>query len=341
MTFPMRKGSLPGSKRRRGATLAPLLLLAAYAFAHGAATAQSYPDRPVRLVVGLAPGGTQDVIARTVAKQLAVRLGQAVIVDNRDGANGIIAATIVAKAAPDGYTLLHSASAFIINPSIVRKLPYDVFRDFVPVTIVASGVGYLLIVHPSVPAHNLKEFLALARDKNSKLAYGSAGVGNNLHLAAEYFNLRAGTHLMHVPYKGGAPAVTALLGGDIQAMFVPPTVAVVQQLKAGRLRALAFTGSARWPLLPDVPTIAEAAIPGYQVSGTWHGWLAPANTPHAIVTRLETEARAALQVPAIHESIVAGGYDPVGSTSAEFAKIMRTEYAQFAEAVRAAGIKPE
>jgi tripartite-type tricarboxylate transporter receptor subunit TctC len=309
------------------------------AFACGAVQAQPYPNRPIRLVVGLAPGGTQDFIARTVSRPLAAALGQNVVVDNRDGAAGIIAADLVAKASPDGYTLLHTASAIVINPSIYKKLPFDVFRDFAPVSIVASGVGYLLVVNPTVSAKSLKEFIAQARD--GKLAYGSAGIGNNTHLAGEFFNMRTGAKLLHVPYKGGAPALNGLIAGEVQAMFIPPTATVVQHLKTARIRAVAFTGITRWAHLPDVPTVAEAAVPKFQVSGTWHGWLAPANTPKAIIARLQTETQKALQIVGVRDALIAGGYQPVGSSADDMARTLRAEFSEFAEIVRAAKIKLE
>jgi len=320
--------------------IAVALALVALVAAHGTA-AQAYPHRPLRLVVGLAPGGTQDLIARAVSRQLGAQLGQNVVIDNREGATGIIATDLIAKAAPDGYTLLHASSDFVINPLIHRKLPYDIYRDFAPVTIVVRGVGYLMLVHPSVPAQSLKDFIALAKSPNSRLTYGSGGIGNNLHLAGELFNMHAGTKLTHVPYKGGAPAVNALIAGEIQSLFVPPTPTVLQQLKAGKLRTLAFTGASRWLFLPDVPTMIEAGIPNFVYSGAWHGWLAPAHTSKDIIAKLQTETHKALQEPKVREPVIAAGYDPVGSTSEEFRAAIRTESEKFAEVMRAAGIKPE
>lgn len=317
-----------------------LALAALEFFSWSGAWGQGYPNRPIRLVVTFSAGGTPDAIARTVAKQLESQLGQSIVVDNRDGANGIIGTEIVARAAPDGHTLLHVTASFVINARIRRKLPYDIYRDFAPVTNLCLGDGYLLLINPAVPARTLKEFIVLAKNKDNPLAYGSPGVGNTLHLAAELFNVRAGTNLMHVPYKGVAPSLNALLGGEVQAMFVPPTV-VVQHIKVGKLRALGFTGASRWPVLPDVPTIAEAGVPGFRITGAWHGWFAPANTPQAIIAKLQTEVHKALQVPKIREFLVNGGYEPDGRSPEEFGKFVRAEAERYAEAVRAAKIKPE
>ena len=306
-----------------------------------AQAAEQYPTRPIRLIVGLAAGGTQDLIARTASRQVATQLGQNIVIDNRDGATGIIATDLVAKAAPDGYTLLHASSDFVINTLMHRNLPYDIHRDFAPVTIVVYGVGYLMLVHPSVTAVNVREFIALAKNPNSRMTFGSGGIGNNLHLAGELFNMRTGARLTHVPYKGGAPAVNALIAGEIQSLFVPPTPTVLQQLKTGRLKALAFTGAARWALLPEVPTLVESGLKDFVYSGAWHGWLAPARTPKEIIARLQTETQKAMQDPRVREPLIAAGYEPVGSSTADFASAIKTDVQKTAEVMRAAGIKRE
>lgn len=303
--------------------------------------ADTYPARPIRLIVGLAPGGTQDLIARTASRQVAAQMGQNFVIDNRDGATGIIATDLVAKAAPDGYTLLHASSDFVINTLMHRNLPYDIYRDFAPVTIVVNGVGYLMLVHPAVAAQNVKEFVALAKKPDSRLTFGSGGIGNNLHLAGELFNMRAGMRLTHVPYKGGAPAVNALIAGEIQSLFVPPTPTVLQQLKTGRLRAIAFTGARRWALLPEVPTMVEGGIADFVYSGAWHGWLAPAKTPKEIIARLQAETQKAMQEPRVREPLIAAGYDPAGSSTAEFVRVIKSDAQKTAELMRAAGIKQE
>ena len=322
--------------RNKRLWLALALLLAVPAHA-----ADSYPTRPIRLIVGLAPGGTQDLIARTASRQVATQLGQNIVIDNRDGATGIIATDLVAKAAPDGYTLLHASSDFVINTLMHRKLPYDIDRDFAPVTIVVYGVGYLMLAHPSVPAANVREFIALAKNPNSRMTFGSGGIGNNLHLAGELFNMRTGARLTHVPYKGGAPAVNALIAGEIQSLFVPPTPTVLQQLKVGRLKALGFTGAARWALLPEVPTLVESGLADFVYSGAWHGWLAPAKTPKEIVARLQMETQKAMQEPKVREPLIAAGYEPAGSSTIDFVRAIKTDTRKTAEVMRAAGIKRE
>jgi tripartite-type tricarboxylate transporter receptor subunit TctC len=299
------------------------------------ACAQAYPNRPIRLVTPFPAGGTAEVIARTIAVQMESQLGQPIVVDSRGGANGIIGTEIVARAAPDGYTLLHVTASFVINPHVYRKLPYDVERDFTPVTNVILGTGYLLLVHPQVPARSLQEFIALAK-KDSRLSYGSPGIGNTLHLAAEFFNVRAGTKLVHVPYKGVAPAMNAVMGGEVQAIFMPATIAV-PMVKAGKLRALAFTASKRLPELPDVPTTTEGGLE-LPLPGAWHGWFAPAHTPAAIVSRIQTEANKALHTPKVRDYIVAGGYEPDGRSPEEFQQFVKLELARYGEMVRAAKI---
>jgi len=328
---------LPERCRSFVIALALLTLLAPLA----SAAADTYPARPIRLIVGLAPGGTQDLIARTASRQVSAQLGQNIVIDNRDGATGIIATDLVAKAVPDGYTLLHASSDFVINALMHRTLPYDIYRDFAPVTIVASGVGYLMLVHPSVVAPNLRDFVALARNPASRLTFGSGGIGNNLHLAGELFNMRTGARLTHVPYKGGAPAVNALIAGEIQSLFVPPTPTVLQQLKVGRLKALAFTGASRWALLPELPTMLEGGVADFVYSGAWHGWLAPARTPKEVIARLQAETQKAMQEPKVRESLIAAGYDPVGGASADFARAIKADSQKTAEVMRVAGIKRE
>ena len=299
------------------------------------AQADTYPVRPIRLVAPFPAGGTADAIARIVANEVAVGLGQSFVIDNRSGANGIIGTDIVAKAPPDGYTLLHVTGSFVINPSIYRKLPYDIFRDFTPVTNVVLGTGYLLLLNPSVPASSVKELIALA--KNQKLTYSSPGVGNTLHLAAELFNVRAGVKLTHVPYKGVAPAMNAVMSGEVQVTFMPPTVAV-QQVKAGKLKAIAFTGASRWSVMPELPTMTESGVKNMELTGSWHGWFAPAGTPRAVVDRLQHEVQRAVHVPKVREFIVEGGYEPDGTRPDDFRNFVRSEYDRYAEMVHIAGV---
>jgi tripartite-type tricarboxylate transporter receptor subunit TctC len=297
--------------------------------------AQAFPTRPIRIVVANAPGSSPDFIARAIARPAEAYLGQNVIVDNRAGANGIIAAVIVAKAAADGYTVLHTPPAFLISPLIYRKLQYDVHRDFVPVTTIATGVGFLMLVHPSLRAHTIKEFVALAKQKS--LAYGSPPPGNTTHLAMELFKVRAGVDLRHIAYKGGADTYNALLGGEIQVTFSPPTAAL-SHVQPGRMRALGFSGSKRFGRLPEVPLISEAGAPDFVVDFTWNAWFAPAKTPPAVVNKLQAAVREALKAPRILEFLDAAAFYPVGSTPAVFREFVDAEMKRYAQIVRDAKI---
>ena len=313
--------------------LAPLVALCA---AFATVSAEAYPTRPIRLVAPFVAGGTADVLARQVANEVGSQMGQTFVIDNRAGANGIIGTDTVAKAQPDGHTLLHVTASFVINPHIYARLPYDIWKDFAPVTNVVLGTGYLLVVHPSVPAASVKELIALAK-KTGKVSYSSPGVGNTLHLAAELFNVRTGVKLLHVPYKGVAPAMNAVVAGEVQTTFIPPTISL-GLVKTGKLKAIAFTGTTRMPGLPDLPTMKEQGVENLELTGSWHGWFAPAKTPPAILARLHQEVRKALQVPRVREAIVTGGYEPDGSSPAAFRKFLRTESDRYAEMVRIAGV---
>jgi tripartite-type tricarboxylate transporter receptor subunit TctC len=327
-------------RRGSGVLLLWALIFASPASAQPASTgAGHYPARPVRLVVPFAAGGTADVIARSVANDVGAQLGQSFVLDNRGGANGIIGTDIVAKAQPDGHTLLHVTASFVINPHTYIKLPYDIFRDFEPVTNVVLGTGYLLVLHPAVAANSVKELIALANDPQmrGKISYSSPGVGNTLHLAAELFSVRTGVKLLHVPYKGVAPAMNAVLAGEVQATFIPATIAL-PLVKAGRSKAIAFTGSSRFPGLPQLPTMSEAGVSNLELSGSWHGWFATGKTPAAVVSRLQQEVAKALQVPRVRESIIAGGYLPDGNSPAAFRQFLRAEYERYAEMVRVANV---
>jgi tripartite-type tricarboxylate transporter receptor subunit TctC len=316
-------------------TLPPRLIAPALLLCAPNLLAQDYPSRPIRLVVPYPAGGTADVLARGIANETGARLGQTFVIDNRGGANGIIGSDIVAKSAADGHTLLHTTASYVINPSIYQRLPYDTFRDFEPITSVVLGTGYLVVLNPQVPAASVKELIALA--KTRKVTYSSPGVGNTLHLASELFATRAGVRLLHVPYKGVAPALNALLAGEVQMIVIPPTI-VVPHIKAGRLKAIAFTGSARFAGTPDVPTMTEAGVANMELTGAWHGWFVPAHTPARIIARVQQEVAKALQVPKVRELIVSGGYVPDGRSPAEFRKFLRSEYERFAEMVRMAKV---
>jgi len=296
-----------------------------------------YPNKPIRLIVPFPPGGATDANARVIAKEVENVLGQPLVIDNRGGANAIIGSDLVAKAAPDGYTLMHISVAFAINPTTHKKLPFDTSRDFTPITNPIVGQGSLLAVNPSLPAKSVTELIALA--KKQKLSFGSPGVGNVLHLIATGFMMRAGIEMLHVPYKGAGPALTAVLGGEVQVMVVPPVVAL-PHLKSGRLRPLGYSGAKRLPVIADVPTIGEAGLPGFQMDTGWHAWFGPAKMPARIVTQVHGAIQKALQVPALREFLLAGGYEPTADPPAEFQKNFQNDLKRWGDLARAAKIEP-
>jgi tripartite-type tricarboxylate transporter receptor subunit TctC len=292
----------------------------------------------VRVVIPFPPGGNVDTFARVLFKYMEPELGQPIIVDSRGGANGILGSDIVAKATPDGYTFLHTSFGFAVNPAIVKKLPFDVVKDFIPVTNVALGTGYLMVVNPSVPAKSVKELIAYAKQK--PLRYSTAGVGNGQHLAGALFAEKSGVEMLHVPYKGGGPALTAVIGGEVDIHYPAASVGL-PQIKAGKVRALGFTGAKRLASLPEVPTIAEAGLTGYVSDAGWHAMFAPAKTPQAIVNRMHAAIRKALDVPAVRDHFVNGGYEPQGLPPAEWAKVFREDLKRYAEICRIAKIEPQ
>lgn len=300
------------------------------------AWAQSYPSKPVRVIVPFEAGGP-DSVARVIGQQLTIQMGQPIVVENRPGANGVIGADVVAKAAPDGYVVLLTSTSFAINPSIYKKLPFDALKDFEPVVEICSTDGLILGVNPQVPAHNVRELVALAR--TADLSYGSPGVGNSLHLGGALFAARAGIKMVHVPYKGAAPALTALLGGEVQVMFMTSPLSL-PHIEAGKIRALGFTGPTRASFLPDVPTITEAGV-DMQMDGGWFAMFAPARTPAPVVARLHDEVQKALTAPAVRDRLAAFGLDPVGSGTATFKPFLAAQVKDYAEMVRLAGIEPE
>jgi tripartite-type tricarboxylate transporter receptor subunit TctC len=302
------------------------------------AQAADYPSRPIRMLVGFAAGGTPDTIARTVAEAMSRALGQPITVDNRAGANGIIAAEALAKAAPDGYTVLVTTASLVVNPSVYRKLPYDLDRDLAPVTNIALGDGYLLICNPRLGVSSVRELVDYGK-KNKGLTFSSPGVGNTLHLAAQTFADSTGFELTHVPYKGAAQALNAVMSGEVQAMVIPPTVAL-PQIKAGKVTVLGFTGTRRWPFLPDVPTIAES-VRGFEFDSGWHGLFAPAGTPAPIIERLNAAARRSLAEPKVRDFLVQGGYEPDPQSPADYARYLQGERQRYAAIVKSARIEPE
>ena len=302
--------------------------------------AQDYPARPVRWVLGFAPGGSPDSVARIVTPALTAQMGQSMVLDNRPGANGILAADIVAKSNPDGYTLLITSAAFAINPSIARKLPFDTIKSFEPVTNISSSEALLLAVSPSVPANTVQELVQLAKRPGARLAYGTSGVGNVTHLAAALFAARTGTQLTHVPYKGGGPMTVALMSGEVQLVMSNPGT-LVNQVRAGRIRALAYNAPTRSSLLPNVPTMIEAGVSGMEFDSSWYGVFVPAKTPAAIVNKLHSEIRNVLKTPTVRESLTAIGMEPVGNTPAEFKVFVERAIKCYAEVVKLAGLQPE
>jgi tripartite-type tricarboxylate transporter receptor subunit TctC len=320
-----------------GVTLALALTLPLPAWA---ADNAAYPQRPIRLLNPFAPGGTADINARTLASEVGRQLGGNIVVDNRDGANGIVGTQIVVNAPADGYTILHTTTSAAINPSVQRKLPYDTLKDLTPITFVALGAGYVVVAHPGFAARSMKDVIELAKNKNKPVAYSTAGIGNSTHLVTEMFSAAAGINMTHVPYKGVAPALNAVLAGEVQLMFIPPTSAV-QHIQSGRVRGLAFTGKSRWSVLPELPTVMESGLPGFNKDAGWNLWAAPAKTPPAIIALLQREVKKALALPQVREVFVNGGYDPLGNTPEEARAFFAAEIKLYGDIVKRIGLKPE
>ncbi len=301
-----------------------------------AATAQPYPSKPVRIVVPFPPGGAVDIVGRTLGEKLAQSMGQQFIVDNRSGAGGVIGSEIVARSAPDGYTLLTVSSAHATNPTLFPKIPYNTGRDFAPVSLVASS-SYMLVAHPSMPVKNIRELIGLAKTRPGQLDYSGGSIASLPHLSGELFNLMAGVKMIYVPYKGSAQVTTAVLAGEVPLMF-SNMLAIMPFVQSGRFRALGVTGTKRVPGAPEVPTIAESGLPGYEVTG-WYGLLAPAGTPKDIVARLSTQTAAAMRAPDIVNRYSSEGADPVGSTPEIFAEVILLDTAKWAKVIKASGAR--
>ncbi|HEX9674076.1 MAG TPA: tripartite tricarboxylate transporter substrate binding protein [Burkholderiales bacterium] len=301
------------------------------------ARAADYPTKPIRLLVGFAPGGGTDTTARAISQKLTASLGQQVVVDNRPGVSGNIAAEITVNAPADGYTvLLSTIAALAVNPSLLKKMAFDPVKDLAPVTRAADSTNFL-VVHPSVPAKSVKDLIALAKAK--PLNCGSSGVGGAGHLALELFNLQAGTKIVHVPYKGGGPAIIDLLAGNINLIFATGASSI-NHVKAGKIRALAVTTAKRSALAPELPTIAEAGLPGFEANN-WNGVVVPAKTPRAIINRLNKEFAAALSLPDIKQFLFNQGLDAAPGTPEAFGAYIKSERAKWAKVIKAAGIQPQ
>jgi tripartite-type tricarboxylate transporter receptor subunit TctC len=313
-----------------------LMLLAFVVPQTGHAAQSAYPARPIRMIVAVPPGGPADILARLVGPKLAAALGQTVVIDNRPGANGIIAYEMAARANPDGYTFVLVAAGVAINPSLYPKVPYDPIKDFAPITL-GIAVPNILVVHPSVAAASVPELVALAKAKAGQLAFASAGNGTSGHLALELFKMKSGIDVVHVPYKGGGPALAEVMAGQVQALF-SIALAATPQIKSGRVRALAITSMKRSPEVPGLPTVAEQGFPGFEVIG-WFGWLAPAKTPAELVARLNREIVRALQMPDVRERLLSQNTEPVGNSPQEFAAFIRSEHDKWAAVIKQAGVR--
>ena len=308
------------------------------ALGQAANAADAYPNRPIRLIVPSGAGGVTDILARILAERMRGSLGQQVVVDNRPGAGGIVGSDIVAKATPDGYTLLMVFPSHAVNPSLNAKMPYDSVNDFAPITLV-SRVSQVLLVHPTMPVKGIKDLIAYAKARPKQLNFGSVGKGSLGHLSGELFAFQAGLEIVHVAYKGAPQIMAALLSNEVQIYFNVP-ISALSQIRAGKVRALGVSTPERLAVLPDVPTISEAGLAGYESIG-WNGILAPARTPRPIIDRIHREVVAALRSPDIQAQLTAQAVDAVGNTPEEFAKILRADIAKWAGVLRRAGIHPD
>lgn len=314
------------------------MTVVALALGLGNAFAQAYPSKPIKIVVPYPPGGFNDTLGRTLAAKFSESWGQPAVVENKPGGNTLIGNDFVAKSAPDGHTLLIVAFPFSVVPSLFKTMPYDTVKDFAPVILAATSPN-LLVVHPSLPASSVGELIALAKAKPGSLSYASTGNGSSNHISMELFKSLAGVNIVHIPYKGSGPAVSDLLGGQVQLMF-DNTPNVLPQVKAGRLRALGSSGTKRSPLTPEVPTVAEAGVAGYEVM-VWFGVVAPAGTSREIVNKLNAEVTRILAMPDVRERFLAQGVEPVGSTPEQFGEHIRAQMSKWGKVVQDAGVKAE
>ena len=308
------------------------------AIAGSVAAQQAYPNKPIRLTTPYAPGGSTTILARMIGQKLTESWGQQVIVENRPGGNLVIGTESLAKSAPDGYTIMLTSSAHVINPNLIPNLPYDPVKDFAPIGTV-SRVEYVLVVHPSVPANTLREFIDLAKARPGQLNYATPGSGGPGHLATEMFSMMTGVKMQHVPYKGGGAALIDLVGGQVQLCFATP-LEFTPHIKSGKLRALAVSGPARLPSLADVPTFTEAGLPGLDIA-FWQGILAPAGTPKAIIDKISTELGRILALPETREKLVFQGMAPFINTPAQFSALIKADMVKFAKLIKQANIKME
>lgn len=324
-------------KRRASAAACAAAMTAASSIAAAAEPVQTYPNRPIRIVVPNSPGSGADIVTRLVGNRLTAAWGQHIVIDNRAGASGNIAAEIGARAAPDGYTLLMITSQQSIVAAMFDKLNYDLVKDYSPISLLASA-PHILVVHPSVPASSIKELIALAKSKPGQLNYASSGAGTGVHLATEVFKNVTGTDMVHVPYKGTAPALTGTMGDQVQLTIMIAT-AVLPSIKSGKVRALGVTSLKRTPLAPDVPTISEF-VPGYEWTG-WYGLVAPRGTPREIITKLYNEQLNALKTAEFQERLTSLGADPIGTTPEEYAVHIRRQVEKMRVAIKVSGAKPD
>lgn len=329
--------SIPAALRNKSCAMFALAMAASLA-GTGSASAQDYPSRPVRLIVPQSPGGSTDVVARLVAQRMTETLRQNVIVDNRPGAGSLNGTEMVAKATPDGHTALVVAASFTINPAVRKKLPFDPVRDFTPVSQLVT-LPHILVLHPSVPATSVKEFIALAKSQPGVLNYGISGIATSTHMAGELFMHMAGIKMVGIPYKGGAPGMTALLGGQIQLYFATISTAI-PHIRGGKLRALGVTTAKRSVAAPEYPTIAEAGVPGYE-HASWVGMLAPAGLPQKVLTRLNGESAKAVQSQDIKALLLRDGLEAVGNSPREFGQIIKAEIAKWHKVAKVANIQAQ